>query len=242
MKIALISDIHANLAALRAVLDRVDKEDCVKTLCCGDIVGYGPFPRECVALIREKGIACVRGNHDDMMGNPERIQKMRPDVQDSLNWTREQVKDEDIQWLVGLPRTMKYGGFELVHASNVIYPKWHYVIDRRSAIGSFLFQDSSLVFNGHSHVPILTAHRVGERPRMLELKNMNLPAGYRFMVNVGSVGQPRDRNPGACFVTFETRDKSLQVHRVPYDISSTQSAMARARLPQSLVLRLSEGR
>ena len=242
MKIALISDIHGNLAALRAVLAEIDEEQCVKTLCCGDIVGYGPYPRECLALIRKRGIACVRGNHDDMMGDHERVQKMRPDVRESLSWTRDQLTAEDVEWLANLPRTIKYGGFELVHASNVIFPRWHYVIDRLSVTDSFLFQPGPLVFSGHSHVPILAAHRMGERPRMVELKNMPLPSGYRFMVNVGSVGQPRDRNPKASFVTFETRDKRLRVHRVAYDISATQSAMVRARLPQSLVLRLSEGR
>ncbi|MDT8391527.1 MAG: metallophosphoesterase family protein [Lentisphaeria bacterium] len=242
MKIALISDIHANLAALEAVLARIAMEDCVKTLCCGDIVGYGPYPRECLALIQKSGIACVLGNHDDMMRKPDRVQKMRPDVRDALNWTREQLTDEEIQWLGRLPRTMKYGGFELVHASNVISPRWHYVIDRRSVTASFLFQNGPLVFNGHSHVPILAAHRTGERPRMVELKDMTLPAGYRFMVNVGSVGQPRDRNPKASFVTFETRDRSLRIHRVAYDISATQSAMVKAGLPRSLILRLSEGR
>jgi diadenosine tetraphosphatase ApaH/serine/threonine PP2A family protein phosphatase len=242
MKIALISDIHANLPALQAVLGAIDELDCVRILCGGDLVGYGPHPCECVELVRERKISCVRGNHDHMMLHTGRVAKLRPDVRDSLEWTREQLGGETIQWLGQLPRSMTYGGVEIVHASHVIRPEWQYVIDRRSVTLNFLFQGCPLAFNGHSHVPLVALHRPGERARMVELGEKCLPPGYRYMVNVGSVGQPRDRNPMAAFVTFETRDRRVVLHRVKYDVGKTQRDIAAADLPESLGLRLSEGR
>lgn len=242
MKIALISDIHANFPALEAVLAAIDQMDCVKILCGGDIVGYGPHPRECLAAIRERGISCVRGNHDDMMLNTARLPKLRPDVRDALVWTRDQLDQESRNWLGKLPRRLRYGGVEVIHASHVIRPEWHYVIDRRSVAANFLFQSAPLSFNGHSHVPLLAIHRHGERARMVELHNVKLPSGYHYMVNVGSVGQPRDRNPMAAFVTFETRDRRVELHRARYDVALTQAAISEMGLPQSLAARLSEGR
>lgn len=242
MKIALISDIHANLGALEAVLAKLDELDCIKILCGGDVVGYGPNPRECLALVRSRGIGCVRGNHDDMMSNTARVQKLRPDVRDALVWTREQLAAEEIEWLARLPRSLQYGGLELVHASHVIEPEWHYVIDRRSIAANFLFQTAPLAFNGHSHVPLIALHRAGERPRMVELKNLELPPGYRYMINVGSVGQPRDRNPMAAFVTYETKNRKVELHRVRYDVAATQAGIRAAGLPDSLATRLAEGR
>ncbi len=242
MKIGIISDIHANLAALQAVLEVLDREGCIKILCSGDIVGYGPQPRECLELVRERGILCVRGNHDDMMVSSARFKKLRDDVRNATQWTRTQLTDEQRRWLGSLPISLHYGGLELVHASHVLRPEWQYVIDHRSMAANFIFQSAPLAFNGHSHVPLLTLHKHGERPRMVELRDMQLPPHYRYMINVGSVGQPRDRNPMASFATYETRDRRVKPWRVRYDIDATQACIRAAGLPESLALRLAEGR
>ena len=242
MKIGIVSDIHSNLAAFQAVLRTLEDENCLKIVCAGDIVGYGPSPAQCLEIIREKRIPCVRGNHDHMMCSDSRLARLRPHVREAVLWSREQLTAEDRQWLAGLPRVLQYAGFELVHSSHVLRPEWHYVIDRRSAAANFLFQTSSICFNGHSHVPLLALHRDGSRPRLVELGNIKLPRGYRFLINVGSVGQPRDRNPMAACATFETREKEVRLLRVRYDVEDTQKKIRKAGLPEHLAARLEAGR
>jgi len=242
VKIGIISDIHANLAALRAILEALDREQCVKIVCAGDVVGYGPSPCECAEIIRERRILCVRGNHDDMMLNDQRDYLMRPDVRAVIRWTRETVPHETREWLGNLPRTLRYAGFEVVHASHVFRPEWHYVMDGHSVMANFLFQDSALAFNGHTHLPLLALHQRGHTPKLIMLRRIVLPPGHRCLVNVGSVGQPRDRNPEAAAVIYETRDRSVMPVRAAYDIADTQKRMRQADLPENFINRLTEGR
>lgn len=242
MKLAIISDVHANLGAFEAVLAAIEREKCIKILCAGDLVGYGPDPVACVELARQKGLICVRGNHDDMMLNVGREERLRPEVRDAIVWTREQLDDETVAWLGNLPRTAQYAGVEVVHASHVFKPDWHYVVDSRSVMANFLFQRTSISFNGHTHLPLMALHHRGRKPKLLMLRDIVLPPNHRFLINVGSVGQPRDRNPHAAFVTFETRDREVALHRVPYDIEAVQKRIEQAGLPQNCAARLAEGR
>ena len=145
MKIGIISDIHGNLAALRAALAVLDEAKCVKILCGGDIVGYGASPLECIELIRERRILSVRGNHDDLMLHDEgREETLRPEVRDAIQWTRETLPAEAREWVANLPMSMTYAGVEVVHASHVLKPVWHYVLDVQSVMGNFVFQTASV--------------------------------------------------------------------------------------------------
>ncbi len=242
MKIGIISDIHGNLAALQAVLNAFEKEKCVKILCAGDIVGYGPSPRECLELVRKHRILAVRGNHDHMMLDSSRDHLVRQEVRDAIAWTRNELPPDDREWLGNLPRSLHYAGFEILHASHVFKPDWHYVMDSHSVMANFLFQATSLAFNGHTHLPLIALHRRSHSPKLLMFRNISLPPNHKYMINVGSVGQPRDRNPQAAYVTYETKDRSITLHRVAYDIADTQKRMRQARLPESFITRLAEGR
>jgi len=242
VKIGILSDIHGNLAALQAVLAAIEPLHCVKLLCCGDIVGYGASPKECVELVRRHGMLCARGNHDDMMTNIGREDILREEVQDAIHWTRQQLSVEEREWLGGLPRVIAYAGIEATHASHVLRPEWHYVMDIPGLMGNLLFQTTLISFIGHTHVPFLGLHQRGHRPRMIMLRDLGLPRNHRCVVNVGSVGQPRDRRPEAAFVTFETRDREIAVHRVPYDIADSQRRIREAGLPDAFARRLADGR
>jgi predicted phosphodiesterase len=242
VKIGIISDIHGNLQALRAVLDALDAEGVVKILCTGDIVGYGAYPEQCVELVRERGIVAVRGNHDDMVAYPGHEAMLRAEVRNAISWTREQLSEEMIEWLGQLPMETQYAGLDLVHSSHVFRPEWHYVMDQRSITANFLFQTNSLAFNGHTHLPLVGIHTRGQRPRLVMFREFSLPKDNRYLINVGSVGQPRDRNPEAAFVTYETRDRRVKLHRVKYDVEAAQRAIRKADLPAFFAERLADGR
>ncbi len=138
--------------------------------------------------------------------------------------------------------TYQYAGIELVHASHVLNPLWNYVVDVRSATANFLYQRTAICFNGHTHLPLIALHRRGQKPKLIMFRDMELPKNHKFLINGGSVGQPRDRNPQASCAIFETRDRTIRLIRVPYDISETQRLMREADLPPRLAARLSEGR
>lgn len=242
MKLAIISDIHGNLTALNAVLEDIARRDCVKILCCGDIVGYGPHPGECLEIIRSRNIPCVRGNHDDLMINSERLAVLRREVKTSVLWTREQLSAQDRQWLGALPFRRQYAGIELIHASHVFHPPWQYVTDLRTVSGNFLFQKAAISFHGHTHLPLLGLHRRGARPKLLMLRDLQIPPNHKCLVNAGSVGQPRDRNPDAAYITFDSHNREINLHRVPYDIRQTADDIRKADLPDRLASRLFEGR
>jgi len=242
MKLGLISDIHGNYEALREVLKALEQEECVKILCCGDIVGYGPSPVACVETVQEKRIASVRGNHDALMMASDKAADLRWDVKESIEWTYQQLSEEQREWLGKLPKVQEYGGIEVIHSSHVLKPEWLYVLDEKSAMANFLFQGHSISFNGHTHVPMLALHKYGFRPKLFPFSNTALPPHHRCLVNVGSVGQPRDRNPEAAYGVFDTRSREIQIKRVPYNISRTQQNMRKAGLPERLIKRLEEGR
>lgn len=242
MKIGIISDIHANLCALRAVLNALDAVGVVKIICGGDIVGYGPSPLECLEIIEQRRIPAVRGNHDDMMLATDRDDRVRQEVLDAIDWTRSVLPRDARERLGMLPMAHHYAGIEVIHASHLLNPKWNYVVDPKTATTNFLFQRTAISFNGHTHLPLIALHRRGDKPKLLMFRDMELPKNHKFLINVGSVGQPRDRNPQAACAVFETRDRTIQLLRVPYDITETQRLMRQADLPPRLAARLSEGR
>lgn len=242
MKIGVISDIHGNLPALRAVLAKLEAEDCVKILCAGDVVGYGASPSECIELVREKKISCVTGNHDYMVAFPGRELRLRDDVRFAIQWTREQLSTEELDWLRHLPKENVYAGFRFLHASQALYPEWHYVMEPRACCANFLFQKSKIAFNGHTHVPILAVHTQGETPRLVEMREYELTKNRRYLINVGSVGQPRDRRSEAGCVIFNTKTSRVHPYRLEYNIEEAQKEIRESGLPSFFADRLAIGR
>ena len=242
MHIAVIGDIHANFEALTAVLRALGDLGIHRVFCTGDIVGYGASPRQCVELVRDLGIPSVRGNHDDYTTHEDgREWRIRPEAREVILWNRSQLSKEHVDWLRGLPYMRQEQGFSMVHAAHVYTPQWPYVLNERTAIQNFLFQPGTLSFCGHSHVPVYIAHRGGRRPVLDILRNVILPRRQRVAIGVGAVGQPRDNDPRACAVLYDTVVRSVRVLRVPYDIQAAQQRIRSAGLPHDLAERLALG-
>jgi len=242
VKIGIISDIHGNLPALQAVLRTLKDERCVRILCAGDVVGYGPYPLECIETVEQERIACVQGNHDFWVAVGGRDWRISPNARLALEWTCDALPRDAVEWLGKLPASIEYGGLYVVHASCAYRPPWAYVLSERLLTVSFLFQPGPYAFHGHTHMPLLGIHRRKQRPRFLKIRDMVLTPDARYLVNVGSVGQPRDRNPDAACAVFDTRTREFRLLRVPYDVARVQKRMRQVGLPEPLIERLAKGR
>jgi predicted phosphodiesterase len=239
---AILSDVHANLEALQAVLAEIKKEEIDSLLFAGDCVGYGPSPNECVELIRQNVSMGVAGNHDWGAVGLTEITNFNAYARAAIEWTRDVLSRENSSYLCELPLTRKTGadkGIFLVHGTPKEPEQWHYFSSGYDAKINFRYFDEKICFLGHSHIPFIVERcpRGGTRSyhARAEVKD-----DCRYIVNAGSVGQPRDGNPDASFILF--RDDVIEIKRVPYDIVVTQQKMEVAGLPSYLIDRLAVGR
>ena len=244
MKIGVIGDIHANLAAFQATLTKLEDEGCDAIVCTGDIVGYGPSPGECVRIVREREIPCVLGNHDQyvtLLMDP-RLDRLSPNIRHCVEWTQNKLDMEDLKWLAQLPRQVDFEQLSLVHGS--FGPKqWAYLTSAKAVSENFEHQSGQLAFCGHTHIPLLAYFVDDETPPVLSyLTKSKLPDSSKVLINPGSVGQPRDHDPRASCGIYNTESKSVHVARAAYDIEETQALMREANLPEQFITRLSEGR
>lgn len=243
-KIAFISDIHGNFTALQAVMAALKGEACDLTLCLGDIVGYGPCPRECVDYIRQNNIQTVLGNHDEyvtLLMDP-RLDRLREDIRVAIEWTQSQLSMDALKWLAQLPFEMAADDyFTFIHGSFAP-GKWGYCLDEGTFAANFKYQTAKLAFCGHNHSPLVGIDRPGAMPVVDYIRHCKLPDEEKIMVNVGSVGQPRDRDPRACAVTYVVETRELKLHRIEYDIAAVQEKIRAAGLPEKFAQRLEVGR
>ncbi|MBD5633238.1 MAG: metallophosphoesterase family protein [Candidatus Eremiobacteraeota bacterium] len=241
MRFTFISDIHSNVESLEAVFARIPASDTV--LCLGDVVGYGPNPNECLALLRARVHASVLGNHDVAAVDGYGIEYFNPAARAAIEWTRTVIDPGHVAWLDGLSYELRLDDFLMVHGAPVEY--FTYILDKGAAARAFAATDAPLVFVGHTHVAdyyalardgsIAHAHR--QHGGVLALE-----PGMRYIVNAGSVGQPRDLNPEASFATFDSDARSVTWQRVAYPLARTQEKIEAARLPEVLARRLASGR
>jgi diadenosine tetraphosphatase ApaH/serine/threonine PP2A family protein phosphatase len=242
MRCAILADIHANLAALKAVLDDIKTRGAVDEVwCLGDIVGYGPDPLECIDWVNRLNAVCIAGNHDlGAIGKLE-LSYFNPVAAEACEWTGEQLKAADALYLEELPKTVQKGDFLLVHGSPSSH-LFEYVISNSSAERNFSFFTSRYCLVGHTHVPFVFEED-GSVSSMPLLPDSELILGEpRMIINPGAVGQPRDGDPRASYAIFDSEDGIFRLYRVPYDIRATQDKMAKAGLPPQLIMRLEEGR
>jgi predicted phosphodiesterase len=195
MKYAIIADIHAHLAALQAVLRDAEQRACTHKACLGDIVGYYNKPKECVDIVREMGIPCVQGNHDAYCASDEPLEGFNPKAAESVLWTRAQLTEEDRRWLRNLPLIELVSGFTIVHATLDGPQRWGYVFDKLAAAGSLIYQNTSVCFFGHTHVPVAFVKEKDKLVRGGTYSRFKVEDGKQYFVNPGSVGQPRDQRP-----------------------------------------------
>jgi len=242
MRIGLIGDIHGNYLAFQAVMNILEKENLDGIYCTGDLVGYGPQPAECIDLAMEKKIVSVLGNHDHYVTLlvDSHIDKLRPDVQETIRWTQQHLDIKHLRWLSQLPKSLEFQEFSLIHGSYGPKP-WSYLINERRITRNFRYQKHNLAFCGHSHMPLLAIQKTNSPPSLTFLKNCIVPEDDKVIINIGSVGQPRDYDPRACCVIFDFEDRSLRVIRTPYDIATVQDMMKKENMPEKFYKRLEKG-
>lgn len=233
MRIAILSDIHSNLEALRAVLASIDRQNVDRIHCLGDVVGYNADPAACVDLVRERCIRVVQGNHDAAVALEQDLAALPPDGRQAARHNRARLSDAQRDYLATLPMRTTVDGLTLVHATPDAPSDWLRLTTYPAAKAQFDHFDTAVCFIGHTHVPAVMADRLGV---------FHVREGHRYLINVGSVGQPRDRNPNASFGIFDTEAFSYENIRVEYDI---EKAMRKIRndpdLPNRLARRLPEG-
>jgi diadenosine tetraphosphatase ApaH/serine/threonine PP2A family protein phosphatase len=242
MLYGIISDIHSNLEAFLTVLDQLKKVDQLINL--GDIVGYGPNPNECVEKVKELNIPTVAGNHDKAVTGELDFTWFNPRAKEAVYWTQRTIFQENLEYLKKLPAAMEGNDFQAVHGS-LKSPLEEYITCLVDAIPTFEKMTKKLCFVGHSHSPLFIA-RTAEGNydgRTLNDGDEILVDDYeKVIINVGGVGQPRDGDPRASFGTYNSKTKIFTLHRIEYDIKAVQEKMKSAKLPQSLIDRLSFGK
>jgi len=240
MKFAIIADIHANLDAFQVVLEDCKKQQVTHYACLGDVVGYNANPKECLDIVRAMNMPCVKGNHDEYCSTEEHLEGFNPAAAEAVNWTRKQLTDEDRQWLRELKYTRMVTNFTVVHATLDGPQRWGYVFDKLAAAASFTYQNTSVCFFGHTHVPV--AFMKDSMVRGGTYSKFKLEPGKKYFVNVGAVGQPRDNNPKAAYVLYDTLEATIELRRLDYDIAAAQKKILAAGLPERLAERLAYGR
>ncbi len=243
MRYAILADIHANATAFEAVLADMERRGGADEIwCLGDIVGYGPDPGRCIDLLRGYKHAAVAGNHD--LGAIEKISLARfnPDGAQALRWTMGQLKPEHRIFLERLPDSREIGAFTLVHGSPR-QPFAEYIASLGSARQVFACFKTNYCLVGHTHLPLIFSQEGGECAFNPPLENIGrVLEAARLIINPGSVGQPRDGNPRASYMLFDSDAGILRLHRVAYDINAVQARyLAAAGLPLRLSARLERG-
>jgi diadenosine tetraphosphatase ApaH/serine/threonine PP2A family protein phosphatase len=236
-----MSDIHANLAALEAVLADAGSVDGIWNT--GDAVGYGPQPRECIARLREEGAVWVAGNHERVATGAIGTDDFNPPAALAARWTSAQISSEEKAFLDALPETAQQGDFTLCHGT-LRDPIWEYCDDEYTALGHLSLQGTPFALVGHTHVPMLIAETTEgcDLERLRDGEVVVLTGDVRLVLNAGSVGQPRDGDERASYGIFDSDAATFTLHRVEYDIAQTQALMVDAGLPDWLIERLAIGR
>lgn len=246
MRLALLSDIHANLPALDACLSAAERLGAGRFGFLGDFVGYGPDPEAVIGRVRplvEAGAVAVLGNHDLAVLKPSR--DMNAAAAQALAWTREQLSGDAKSFLAGLPFEVRSGDILFVHADASDPAAWHYVTDAKSARASLSGCAASVTFCGHVHVPALYClSATGKVIAHAPVQGLATPllAQRKWLAVLGSAGQPRDGNPAASFAIYDTDARTLTYHRAPYDVESVSQRIRALGLPDSLAERLLRGR
>lgn len=240
MRILVVSDIHSNLTALEAVLqEAAGSFDQIWSL--GDVVGYGPWPNECISLLSQYEHVAIPGNHDYAVLGRISLEDFNREARNANLWTRQQLSDSSRRYLEQLPETITVEAFTLAHGSPRS-PIWEYLFYATSARASFEHFDTPVCLVGHTHVPIIFAE-TADAAQVLppqEGATVVLDEG-RYIINPGSVGQPRDGDPRAAFMLLDLDQRSFTHRRVAYDIAVTQGQMRQLGFSPRLIARLDFG-
>jgi diadenosine tetraphosphatase ApaH/serine/threonine PP2A family protein phosphatase len=240
MRYGIISDIHGNLEALEAVLSECRNLEVGALLCAGDVVGYGANPKECLDKIRSMKAVIVAGNHDWAVSGKLDFSHFTPDGQAAVMWTRPRLSFEDLDFLSNLPLTLENKDCILVHSALANPSEFTYLTNLAYAGETFALMNVPLCFVGHTHVPKIYIETNGKKYEHQALF-VQVVAGCKYIINVGSVGQPRDGSPMASFCVYDTATQIIEIHRVLYNVKKAQQKIIEAGLPEFLSMRLARG-
>ena len=243
MRVAVFSDIHANLEAIEAVLSHALLQQVDRYVCLGDVVGYGANPNECIERLRAlPDCTCLLGNHDAaVLGIP---MNMRQDARQAINWTREVLSKTGLWFLSEMEDLIKWQDIYFCHSNPYRPRNWYYVSEKTYISSSFARSKAKILFVGHTHVPLAITRknffcvyiRSPEHPMTVPAAEVN-----RQIFNCGSVGQPRDGDPRASYLIYDDQRRMIEFYRVDYDYRITAEKILTAGLPKSFALRLADG-
>lgn len=237
---AILGDVHANLDALSVVLEECKSQGVTDFLCTGDVVGYNADPHECLDIIRSLGCPVVMGNHDYYVSTAQDLDDFNPHAAAVIEWTRQQLSDEEMEYLRTLPFVKTQMGITLVHSTMDNPESFGYVFDHLQAEAHFSHQVTPLCFHGHTHCPMIYEKQLGAVYR-IDAQDFKLPIGRKYFINVGSVGQPRDGDPRAAYVIYDPKARFVRFRRLEYDVAAAQEKIRMAGLPERLAARLAVG-
>ena len=244
MRIAIISDIHANIEALEAVMADISQQKIDEIVCLGDIVGYGANPNECIKLVKKSCPLCILGNHDAAAVGLLSTEHFNVHAKIAIDWTVENLDPDGASLLRSLPLKENKVSQTFVHATPYEPNMWYYITSLEEAAFNFQFFDTSFCFVGHTHIPIIIV--LENEKEVYVHQGSGISFGdlkqTRFLINVGSVGQPRDRNPLSCYGILDTDAQIFSCQRIAYDIAKTQNKMRKIKMPDFLISRLKDGR
>ena len=253
MKVGIFSDVHANYTALERVVRLLRDLGATEFMCAGDIVGYGPDPGQCLEFIRGLRPTAVAGNHDRGAVGRLSPTAFNAVAREALGWTAGQLREDDVRYLDSLPLVEESDSLQLVHSAPSAPEGWGYVLTAREAEDEMDFFNLTVCIIGHSHQPF-AAERYDSQTRFLRSQpatrtetdgqctlRFRLKPGSRYLVTVGSVGQPRDGDRRASCALFDTELRELSLYRVEYDIAAVQARIRAAGLPAGLAERLARG-
>lgn len=236
MRFGIFGDIHSNLEGLEAVIEDMLSQNVTHTVCLGDIVGYNANPAECLEKVRALGCPIVKGNHDEEASEDRDISHFNELAFVSMQYSRQQLSDEQKQFLRSLPLQRPVANFTVVHATLDGPAKWGYVFTSMEAEASFNYQRTQICFFGHTHVP----HVFIRDTKVHEFfyRKIDIKPDKRYFVNVGSVGQPRDGDWRSAYAIYDTNENTIELRRVAYDLPKAQQKILKAGLPNRLAERL----
>jgi predicted phosphodiesterase len=241
MKLAILSDIHGNLEALQAVLDFLNEEGIKEVICLGDIVGYGANPNECIDLVREATDQIIAGNHDWGAVGLTDISFFNPVAKAAIEWTARELTKNSKEFLKQLPLTREKEELFFVHGTPSFPESWDYLFrsaDARKEFESFI---QRVCFIGHSHTPLAFARNQQGMIFQINYAEQRMEDDRRYIINVGSVGQPRDLDPDAAVGIYDLSIKRFTLERIPYNIRAAQEKILEAGLPYMLAERIEVG-
>jgi len=242
MRTALISDIHGNLEALEAVLRHIELQQVDTIWCLGDVIGYGCDPIACIDLVETHCAIKLMGNHEAVVLGLLPAEVLNEFAREAMGWTIDHLSEREQSVIKTYRMDACVDDAYLVHSSPHEPGWWHYIFTPDAASAAFRALDQNLCFYGHTHVPMIFSMPAAGQIRQRVGHDFQPDPEVRYLVNVGAVGQPRDNDPRACYVVFDSDSYEVAYHRVDYDIQRAQEKMAKANAPTMLIERLAAGR